>query len=207
MGNSLPAVDLGRDQKAISVAAGFFHTCAMLYTGVVKCWGEFFSSPFFFRVWIFAFFPRAFFSGVGASMHACLHTMYKPFGFHRAALNYYCFCCASAGRPWASWCVVCLVQVNKTRTSSTGVMLWCSGPHLFRRQRACHLSKHATNDAITSVLPLLHTPISCLHLLVHASTRSTFLCCYPQLERYKQYPPSTPKHPPPAFPHGHLARA
>eukprot|EP00752_Nemacystus_decipiens_P003306 g3060.t1 len=39
MGNSLPVVDLGRGQKAIAVAAGFFHTCAMLYTGVVKCWG------------------------------------------------------------------------------------------------------------------------------------------------------------------------
>lgn len=44
MGNALPVVDLGRDQKAITVAAGFFHTCAMLYTGVVKCWGEFRSS-------------------------------------------------------------------------------------------------------------------------------------------------------------------
>ena len=61
MGNSLPAVDLGRDQKAISVAAGFFHTCAMLYTGVVKCWGEFFIFFIFFRVVFIFAFPRAFF--------------------------------------------------------------------------------------------------------------------------------------------------
>ncbi|CAN0526396.1 unnamed protein product, partial [Ectocarpus sp. 12 AP-2014] len=41
MGDFLPFVDLGRDQKAVSVAAGFFHTCALLYTGDIKCWGEF----------------------------------------------------------------------------------------------------------------------------------------------------------------------
>ncbi|CAN0365159.1 unnamed protein product, partial [Ectocarpus fasciculatus] len=41
MGDFLPVVDLGRDQKAVSVAAGFFHTCALLYTGEIKCWGEF----------------------------------------------------------------------------------------------------------------------------------------------------------------------
>lgn len=40
MGDFLPFVDLGRDQKAVSVAAGFFHTCALLYTGDIKCWGE-----------------------------------------------------------------------------------------------------------------------------------------------------------------------
>eukprot|EP00752_Nemacystus_decipiens_P013325 g11799.t1 len=39
MGNSLPFVDLGTGQQAIAVAAGHFHTCALLYTGDVKCWG------------------------------------------------------------------------------------------------------------------------------------------------------------------------
>lgn len=40
MGDLLPAVDLGTEQRAIAVAAGFFHTCALLYTGDIKCWGE-----------------------------------------------------------------------------------------------------------------------------------------------------------------------
>lgn len=42
MGDSLPYVDLGRDQRAFAVAAGFFHTCALLYTGGIKCWGKVF---------------------------------------------------------------------------------------------------------------------------------------------------------------------
>ena len=40
MGDSLPVVDLGRDQRASAIASGFFHTCALLYTGDIKCWGE-----------------------------------------------------------------------------------------------------------------------------------------------------------------------
>ena len=40
MGDDLPVVDLGEDQRAIAVAAGWYHTCALLYTGDVKCWGE-----------------------------------------------------------------------------------------------------------------------------------------------------------------------
>lgn len=40
MGDLLPAVDLGTEQKAVAVAAGFFHTCALIYTGDIKCWGE-----------------------------------------------------------------------------------------------------------------------------------------------------------------------
>ncbi|MFC1610009.1 hypothetical protein ACFL6C_03565 [Myxococcota bacterium] len=35
-----PGVDLGADQKAIAVAPGYEHTCALLTTGVVKCWGS-----------------------------------------------------------------------------------------------------------------------------------------------------------------------
>lgn len=43
MGNTLPAVDLGGVApnvfKAVAVAAGTSHTCALLDTGDVKCWG------------------------------------------------------------------------------------------------------------------------------------------------------------------------
>lgn len=41
MGDDLPVVNLGRGAKAIGVAAGLTHSCALLDTGRVKCWGEF----------------------------------------------------------------------------------------------------------------------------------------------------------------------
>ncbi len=39
MGDSLPTVDLGTGRTAVSIAAGSFHTCALLDTGNFKCWG------------------------------------------------------------------------------------------------------------------------------------------------------------------------
>jgi alpha-tubulin suppressor-like RCC1 family protein len=39
MGDNLPAVDLGSGRTAISLAAGVFHTCALLDSLQVKCWG------------------------------------------------------------------------------------------------------------------------------------------------------------------------
>ena len=38
MGNSLPAINLGK--TALSLAAGNWHTCALLDDGSVKCWGH-----------------------------------------------------------------------------------------------------------------------------------------------------------------------
>jgi alpha-tubulin suppressor-like RCC1 family protein len=40
MGDTLPAVALGTGRFATAVAAGSFHTCALLDTGTVKCWGN-----------------------------------------------------------------------------------------------------------------------------------------------------------------------
>lgn len=40
MGDDLPAVDLGTNRTAATVAAGSEHTCALLDNGEVKCWGE-----------------------------------------------------------------------------------------------------------------------------------------------------------------------
>ncbi len=39
MGDSLPAVNLGAGRTAVAVAAGGYHTCALLDDGTVKCWG------------------------------------------------------------------------------------------------------------------------------------------------------------------------
>jgi alpha-tubulin suppressor-like RCC1 family protein len=39
MGDALPAVDLGTGKKAVAIAAGASHTCALLDDGAVKCWG------------------------------------------------------------------------------------------------------------------------------------------------------------------------
>ena len=39
MGNDLPNISLGNGQNASSMATGFFHTCAILTGGGLKCWG------------------------------------------------------------------------------------------------------------------------------------------------------------------------
>lgn len=40
MGDKLQMVDLGREQTAVAIAAGAYHSCALLNTGQLKCWGE-----------------------------------------------------------------------------------------------------------------------------------------------------------------------
>ena len=40
MGDALPAVSLGSGRTAVAVAAGGYHTCALLDNGLVKCWGS-----------------------------------------------------------------------------------------------------------------------------------------------------------------------
>jgi alpha-tubulin suppressor-like RCC1 family protein len=40
MGDNLPVVDLGTDRTALALVAGPFHTCALLDTHALKCWGS-----------------------------------------------------------------------------------------------------------------------------------------------------------------------
>ena len=40
MGKNLLAIDLGSGRTATQIAAGDFHTCALLDNATVKCWGE-----------------------------------------------------------------------------------------------------------------------------------------------------------------------
>jgi alpha-tubulin suppressor-like RCC1 family protein len=40
MGDKLPTVNLGKGEKATSLALGFVHSCALLSSGAVKCWGK-----------------------------------------------------------------------------------------------------------------------------------------------------------------------
>jgi alpha-tubulin suppressor-like RCC1 family protein len=39
MGANLPAVDLGPGRTALQISAGYYHTCARLDDGSLKCWG------------------------------------------------------------------------------------------------------------------------------------------------------------------------
>lgn len=40
MGDVLPAVNLGSGRTAVHITAGYFHSCAVLDNGQVKCWGN-----------------------------------------------------------------------------------------------------------------------------------------------------------------------
>jgi alpha-tubulin suppressor-like RCC1 family protein len=40
MGDDLPAIDLGKGKKAVEIAAGASHTCALLDDDSIKCWGR-----------------------------------------------------------------------------------------------------------------------------------------------------------------------
>jgi len=40
MGDDLPPVDLGAGETALQVTAGSQHTCAVLGSGGLKCWGR-----------------------------------------------------------------------------------------------------------------------------------------------------------------------
>jgi alpha-tubulin suppressor-like RCC1 family protein len=40
MGDKLPVVDFGKNEKASSLSLGFVHSCAILSSGAVKCWGK-----------------------------------------------------------------------------------------------------------------------------------------------------------------------
>jgi hypothetical protein len=40
MGDALTAVALGAGRRAVQISAGYSHTCAVLYNGELKCWGQ-----------------------------------------------------------------------------------------------------------------------------------------------------------------------
>jgi len=40
MGDNLPVVDLGTGRTATAIAAGYYHSCALLDNASVKCWGK-----------------------------------------------------------------------------------------------------------------------------------------------------------------------
>jgi alpha-tubulin suppressor-like RCC1 family protein len=40
MGDNLPAVNLGTQSTVVSLALGYFHSCALFANGGVKCWGR-----------------------------------------------------------------------------------------------------------------------------------------------------------------------
>jgi len=40
MGDNLPSIDLGTGRTATAIAAGYYHSCAALDNGAVKCWGD-----------------------------------------------------------------------------------------------------------------------------------------------------------------------
>jgi alpha-tubulin suppressor-like RCC1 family protein len=42
MGDNLPEVDLGNGRTVVAISLGQFSSCAILNTGEVKCWGQFF---------------------------------------------------------------------------------------------------------------------------------------------------------------------
>jgi len=39
MGDNLPTVDLGAGKTAVAIGTGYFHSCAVLNDGTLKCWG------------------------------------------------------------------------------------------------------------------------------------------------------------------------
>ena len=40
MGDNLSSIDLGTGRTATAIAAGYYHSCAALDNGAVKCWGD-----------------------------------------------------------------------------------------------------------------------------------------------------------------------
>lgn len=40
MGDRLPSINLGTDSSVVSMALGYFHSCALFQNGRVKCWGR-----------------------------------------------------------------------------------------------------------------------------------------------------------------------